>query len=301
MTAEAAAAAMRRQAGVISRQQAHTTGLTDRQIHRLLAQRRWTPVLPGVYLSAETTLSWRAWAHAALLGCGVGAVLIGETAAALRSLVPETLPITVAIPEVRRCRWRSDAIRVLRTDVADSERVTVDGLLTTTRLRTALDIAHLMPLAQAQPVLDRMLVLDHVDLAALTEAVAASRRAGSAQARRLLKAANDRAAAESERIARQLFTRAGITGWVANHRVSVGGRWIKVDLALPRWRIAVEVKGWMFHSLADRARGDDRRIADLGIAGWIVIPVGWLELTTDPTAVVARVQAAIASRQRTAS
>ncbi|HUV48518.1 MAG TPA: hypothetical protein VMX11_06030, partial [Actinomycetes bacterium] len=89
---------------------------------------------------------------------------------------------------------------------------------------------------------------------------------------------------------------AGITGWVANYRVNVSGRWIKVDLALPRLRIAVEVKGWVFHSLADRARADDRRVTDLGIAGWVVIPVGWLELVADPAGVVARVQAAITSR-----
>ncbi len=296
MTTQAAAATMRRQAGVISRRQASDAGLSDRQVQRLVAQGRWTRVLPGVYLSAETALSWRPWAHAALLGCGSGAVLVGETAAALRGLVPQTLPITVAIPGPRRCRWRSNAVTVQRLDIADDESVAVEGLLTTTRLRTAIDIAHLMPLGRAQPVLDRMLLLDHVDLAALTAAVAASRRAGSAQARRLLSAANDGAAAESERIARRLFAQAGITGWVPNYRVSVGGRWIKVDLALPRLRIAVEVKGWVFHSLADRARADDRRVADLGIAGWVVIPVGWLELVTDPAGVVARVQAAIASR-----
>ena len=160
----------------------------------------------------------------------------------------------------------------------------------------AIDIAHLMPLHKAQPVLDRMLVLDHVNLDELTKAVTTSRRSGSKQARRLMASANDRTAAESERMARRLFRGVGITGWVSNHPVAVRGGTIKVDLALPGLKIAVEVKGWQFHSKSDRGMSDDRRVTDLGIAGWIVIPVGWLELVTDPAGVVARVRAAIAAR-----
>ena len=75
-------------------------------------------------------------------------------------------------------------------------------------------------------------------------------------------------------MARRLFRGAGITGWVSNHPVAVRGRTIKVDLALPGLRIAVEVKGWQFHSKSDRSMSDDQQVGDLGIAGWIVIPVG---------------------------
>ncbi len=173
----------------------------------------------------------------------------------------------------------------------------VNGLPTTTRLRTAVDVAHLMPPIQAQPILDRMLVLDAVRLDALTAAVAASRRAGSAQARALMRSAADLAAAESERYARRILREAGITGWTPNHSVTVrGGRTIKIDLALKQLKIAVEVKGWLFHSKTDRARGDDDRITDLQLAGWFVIPIGWLELMSDPEGVVAKVVAAIEAR-----
>ena len=103
-------------------------------------------------------------------------------------------------------------------------------------------------------------------------------------------------------MARRIFREAGITGWTANHPVRVrGGRTIKVDLALKRYKIAVEVKGWLFHSKHDRAKGDDDRITDLQLAGWFVIPVGWLELMTDPAGVIAKVHAAIAARETTAA
>lgn len=258
---------MRRQCGVASRAQALGAGVTDRQLQRLVSVGRWTRLLPGVYLSADVGLSWRTWAHAALLAAGSGAALVADTAAALRGQAPELLPITVAIPSHRRCHWRASTIRVLRLDVADDERVSIQGICTTTRLRTAVDVAHLMPLIAAHKVLDRMLVLDHIVLADLTAAVTMSRRSGSAQARRLVKSANDMAAAESERMARQLFRDAGITGWEANHLTNSRGGSIKVDLRLSRYRIVVEVKGWVFHSKSDRAMSDDKRVADLSIAG----------------------------------
>jgi very-short-patch-repair endonuclease len=271
-------------------------------VQRLVRSGRWTRLLSGIYLSAEAPVTWFTWAHVGVLMGGPGAVLLGESAAALRALVPQTLPVWVAIPTGRRCRRSAPNVRVFRVDVPARDRVMVQGLPSTSRLRTAVDVAHLMPLVRAQPIVDRMLVRGQVDLAELTATVTASRRVGSASARRLMRSANDLAAAESERMARRLFREAGITGWVANHPVRVlGGSTLKVDLALPRLRIAVEVKGWVFHSESDRATNDDQRVSDLGIAGWIVIPVGWLQLKTDPTGVVARVQAAIDARRAEAS
>ncbi len=297
-TPDPTTAICRSQAGVISRRQALAAGLTERQVDGRLGSHRWSRILPGVYLAADAALSWDAWAHALLLAAGPGARLVGETTAALRGLVPKKLPITVAIPAGRRSGLRHPNLKLLRLDVPASDRVTIDGFPTTNRLRTAVDVAHLMPPTDAQPILDRMLVLDHVDLEQLTAAIDASRRHGSAQARRLMASANDRAAAESERMARRLLRDAGICGWVGNHSVEVAGRGIKVDLALPRLRIAIEVKGWTFHSKSDRAASDDTRLTDLQLVGWFVIPVGWLTLHRAPEKFIAQVRAAVMMRTR---
>ena len=207
----------------------------------------------------------------------------------------------MAVPPERRVRLHASTITVLRLDIPPHDRVTVAGLPTTTRLRTAVDVAHLMPLLAAQQILDRMLVLGVVELAALVDAVAASRRTGSRQARRLMRSAADLAAAESERIARRLFRDAGITGWTPNHAVTVKGRTLKIDLALVSLKIAVELKGWTFHSAPDRATADDARVSDLQLAGWIVLPFGWYELMAHPEAVVATVREAIALRMASAA
>lgn len=290
---------MRQQGGSISRSQALDAGLTEDQVRYLVRGGAWTRILPGIYLAAGTPLTWQSWVHIVVLAAGADGVLVGATATQLRRWTPPALPITVAIPHHRRLRIRSDAVRVLRLDVPDADRVTVDGLPTTTRLRTAVDIAHLLPGIDAQPIIDRMLVLDRVDLDELTAAIKCSHRHGSAQARALMRSAADLAAAESERLARRLFRDAGITGWTANLPVQVrGGRTIKTDLTLERYKIAVEVKGWMFHSKSDRAKGDDDRITDLQLAGWFVIPVGWLELRTDPAGLIAKLRAAIEARSK---
>jgi very-short-patch-repair endonuclease len=288
---------LRSQRGVIHREQARDAGLSDDQIERLVRTKKLTRLAPRTFLAASAPLTWHSWAFAAILSLGPDAILVGASAVSLRNLGPPTFPVCVAIPAHRRTRLDTPQVRVLRLDVPETDRVVVDGLPTTTRLRTAVDVAHLMPLVQAQPILDRMLVLDMVTLDHLTRAIDASRRAGSAQARALMRSAGDLAAAESERHARRVLRKAGITGWTPNHSVVVrGGRTIKVDLALKRLTIAIEVKGWIFHSKADRAKGDDDRITDLQLAGWFVIPVGWLELMSDPEGFVAKVRAAIDAR-----
>ena len=288
---------IRKQGGVLHRHQALSLGFSEDQIDYRLEVGSWTRLVRSVYLVDAAPRTWRAWAFAAVLAAGTSGVLAGRTAAQLRQWAPATLPVTVAVPPDRRVRLDTPNIHVLRLHTPDADRVVVDGLPTTTRLRTAVDIAHLLPVLEAQPLLDRMLVLDAVRLDELTGAIASSRRSGSANARALMRSAADEAAAESERHARRLLQGAGVTGWTSNHSVAVrGARSVKVDLALKRYKIALEIKGWLFHSKNDRARADDTRVTDLQLAGWLVIPVGWAELMGDPDEVVAKVRAAIAAR-----
>jgi len=291
-------AVIRRQAGVVGRHQALDAGLTERQIDYRVRTARWTRLMAGVYLSADAELTWLAQAHAAVIAAGPAATLVAESAAAIRGLSPRRLPLTVTVPPDRHRANRPPWLNLLRLAVPEADRVVVGGVPTTTRLRTAVDLAHLVASTQAQPIIDRMLVLDQVDLAELTAAVTASRRHGSRQARALIRSANDLAAAESERLARRLLRSAGLSGWVGNHRITLRGRPRKLDLANRRLRIGIEVKGWMFHSAGDRAASDDDRVVDMQLSDWIVIPVGWLKLSAEPEKFLAQVHAAVAFRER---
>lgn len=202
----------------------------------------------------------------------------------------------VAIPQRRVVHWKSTRIQVIRLDVPVDDVVRIDGLPVTSRLRTAVDIAHLLPIAQAQQLLDRMLVLDVVDLAALTNAIEGSRRHGSRQARRLMGSAADLAASEAERMAQALFRSAGHDWFEPNYPVLVGGRSRKIDLAFPAELLAIEIKGWAFHSLPEHVGSDGDRETDLQLAGWLVVSVSWFDLVSRPEHVVAKVRDALARR-----
>lgn len=286
----------RSQAGVVTRQQALGCGLTSRQIEGRVARSALLPLLAGVYLSAGSPVSWLTWAWAGVLAGGPGCSLVGASAAAVREWGDQVWPITIAIPATRRVRWRTDKLKAHRLAVSDDEIIRVSGLPITTRLRTAVDIAHLLPIGDAQQLIDRLLVLGLIDLSALTDAVALSSRTGSRQARRLARSAADRAAAESERLAHRILRAAGLVGFTPNYSVLVAGRTVTIDIAFVRARVAIEINGWAFHSAPDRRRGDDAKSAELQLAGWVVLSFGWHDLMQRPEYVVSKIRQALAAR-----
>lgn len=72
---------LQRQYGMVSRAQALAVGLSQHQVDRLVAARRWLPIYPGVYLAADRGLTeeGRVWATA--LWAGDEATVSGLTAA----------------------------------------------------------------------------------------------------------------------------------------------------------------------------------------------------------------------------
>ena len=284
------------QAGAFTRQQALASGFTSRQIQLRLSTGAWLALLAGVYISAGTPTAWLTWAWAGVIDAGPGSALVGESAAAVRGWASQSWPITIAVPENRRMSWVNSQLRAIQMDVPSAEVLRAAGLPITTRLRMAVDVAHLLPLAEAQQLLDRWLVLDRIDLASLTEAINQSRRRGSAQARLLMRSAADLAASEAERIAQRLFRRSGLPGFAANYAVKSAGRMLKVDLAFVAAKVAIEIKGWAFHSAPDRGRADDAKITELQLAGWFVITFSWFDLVDRPDYVIAKVQQVLAAR-----
>jgi very-short-patch-repair endonuclease len=56
--------------------------------------------------------------------------------------------------------------------------------------------------------------------------------------------------------------------------------------------VAVECEGRAFHD-ASTLESDDRRRGDLASLGWLVVPVTWRQLTSEPRAVVTRLHRAL--------
>ncbi len=102
------------QAGVLSREQVHGYGLSDRVIERLVAEGTWRRVSRGVYATSEDSWLQRAWAGV-LLG-GTPAVLGEEAAGHLQGLVREP-PDQIAVFVGRGGRVdRDDRWRFVRSD-----------------------------------------------------------------------------------------------------------------------------------------------------------------------------------------
>lgn len=74
-----------------------------------------------------------------------------------------------------------------------------------------------------------------------------------------------------EREAHQLLRTAGLKDWRANHPVKLPSGLVYLDIALRRWRIAVELDGFRYHSDPASFHADRRRDVELQLAGWRVL------------------------------
>jgi len=95
----------RNQAGLVSRKQAISSGLTSGMIHTRVKSGWWKPVHAGVYATFTGPMTRDAWLWAAILHAGRGAYLSHETAAEINGLTDSSSPvINVTIPASRRVK-----------------------------------------------------------------------------------------------------------------------------------------------------------------------------------------------------
>jgi len=93
----------RYQAGVVTRTQAHKSGLSDGAIDHRVATGRWKRIYPGVYATYSGPLPRQALLWAAVLCTGPGAVLSHQTAAEVQRLLDRPAPlIHLTVPPSRR-------------------------------------------------------------------------------------------------------------------------------------------------------------------------------------------------------
>lgn len=85
---------------------------------------------------------------------------------------------------------------------------------------------------------------------------------------------------EAERLAHRQLQEAGITGWLANHRVETPVATYHADLAFPLLRLIVELDGFEFHSTRTAFENDRIRQNALVTAGWQVLRFTWSMIET---------------------
>lgn len=284
----------RRQGGAFTRAQARDAGLSDDQIDRRLAERRWSRLANGVLVEAATPLTRSTQLWTCVLAAGPGAAIASLSAAWLWGWAADDGLVHLVVPPGRRRRLPAEA-RPRRTAVDASAVVRLRGLPVTNQVWTLADCLRQLPRSRAAEVLDRSQQRGAPSLLQVAAALPA-RGAGSAQARALLRAA-DGSRFEAERRFLQLLRRAGIDGWVANHPVRVAGRRFVLDVAFPDLHIVIEIDGFAYHHDPVRFQRDRQRQNLLVGAGWLVLRFTWHDLVERPDVVVAEVQAAIRRRE----
>ena len=268
--------------GPFTLQTARGSGWSRRQLDQMLADGTLRRVLRGVYDLAEApdTLESRA-AALALVATPFG-VFCDRTAAWLHGVDAyefrelEILPDLDCLVLRGRHRIERTGCRGGERDLAPHDICVIDGLQVTTPLRTALDLACMLPRAAALAVLDAfMRIYKLTRTTYLRELPRYRGRRGVVQLRELILLATHLAESPAESRTRLAVIDAGIPAprpqhWVHEHGVAL----FRLDLAWPKSRVAVEYDGEEWHDRTDDQRESTRlRRQWLREHGWIVIVV----------------------------
>ncbi len=297
-TAAQVAALMAAQDGLIGRLQALDAGMSRSAVGRRVASGAWRGVLPGVFSAPQVPPSSASRIRAAALWAGPAGTVSGAAAAwwwGLTDLTPMTVEVTLPRSVVRGA---PAGVCVVRRNLAAADRTKWKGVAVTGLALSALHGAVALGSPAGAMMLDRALQrrCRFDEVAAAYNRQIGSRR--SAAARRLMAAAGDRAAAESERRFIRMLKRAGIHGWTVNAALFVAGETYYPDFCFAAERVIVEMDGWAWHHTPDRFRRDRARQNALILAGWTVLRFTWFDLTDRPEWVLDQVRHALAARRR---
>jgi very-short-patch-repair endonuclease len=278
------------QAGVIERRQLRGDGISEDAVRGMVARRELQEVLPAVYSPRPVPASFRQRLWAVVLWSD-GGVISHRSAARLWRLPTESTTTVHVTVNDRRFRKLMPGVRLHRVQLRPPQCTRADGLPTTDRARTVIDLLRTERYGTARDLRDRALQQGWIDEYSVRRSVSEQLgRTGNTQLRRLLAELEAGAQAESERRLHAILRRAGISGWKPQYRVRVGDRTAYIDVALPAHKIAIEVDGRRHHDDAAERFEDDRDRQNLLIsAGWRVLRFTWAMLDGDPDAVIARI------------
>ncbi len=284
-----------RQHGVVARRQLLGTGISASAIGNCVRNRRLEPLHRGVYRFGP--LQGRLEKPmAAVLACGVGAVLSHRSAGRLHGLIPRGGPDDPVEVSVQERHPERPGIHVYRVQGLPADEVTVaNGIPATSPARTLLDLGAVLAGTDLERAIargERDGLITIAELNALLDRYAG--RHGTVALRAVLGAAGGPALtrSEAEALFLDLVRRARLPPPRTNARL----KGFEVDFLWRTQRLVVEVDGYTFHSSARVFEGDRRRDRVLTAAGFNVMRVTLRDLTEDAEAVLVQVAQALVRR-----
>ena len=258
------------QHGLLTGRQARTAGLRDGQVRWLTRSGVWIPMRPGVYAIAGSPESRMQRLLATALALQPGAWLSHATAAELWGF-PDVASEEVEVLTGIDRKVSMDGVVGHRTSLLFSADLTSHlRVPVTTPERTLVDLSgRLRPEALARALDDglrrRLVRLERLRRCLHRLTGAPGRR--PAVVHRLLGQrlpGYDPGDSDLETRVLRLLVAAGFPPPVQQYRVRIGGRSLRIDLAYPDDRLAIELDGWEHHRTRsafddDRARARSAR------------------------------------------
>lgn len=261
----------RSQHGVFSRLQARQAGYSDRQLGLGVKRGDWVKCTSAVFLVVGAPNAFLANAWVAILAAGEGAMLSHRVAGQLHKLdgVPAPVMLDLYVPARRRPRDVPRA-RLHRVDVGPSVRCS--GLPVARLPLTVVDLARELPAENGIRIVADALRTRRVSLAALElELTASAMRNRIERARHAVRLADPRleSVLESELL---MIVRPIDIEVVPQYEVFADGHFVgRVDLGVPKLRLAIEADGYATHALRPGFERDREKAALLQLAGWSVL------------------------------
>lgn len=265
---------------------ARTRGINRQDLDEAVADGRLVKVLLGVYADEAFELTPLSRARATGLVVSDYTIVRDRTAAWIWGVDCFWHAELDGTPAIETCVLRGHEpterkeVAGLTRDLLPCDWIEVEGVRVTTPLRTALDLGSTLRPHVALGAMDALMRLHHfsqADVRALLRRY--RRRRGVLQLRQLVALLDCRAESQPESWLRWFVVAWGLPLPEPQVWVTVGGVRLRLDLAYPRARVAVEYDGEEFHSSPEQRAHDSLRRDALRRAGWIVIVVTKADLT----------------------
>ncbi|MEV0268410.1 DUF559 domain-containing protein [Hamadaea sp. NPDC050747] len=259
---------------------------------------RWRRLFRGIYVDAEIPVDHRLRCSAAALLLPPGGAIALLSAAALWDvpLLGPDDPVTVVVPLGTSLRTQNHL--VVRRMVLDSDDLASRfGMPVTSLLRTAFDVARLLPRADAVVALDAIFHRRKVSSDQVRSYLDAhAGRPQTRSARTALSLSDKRAESVMETKLRLVLLDGGLPPPALQVRISrvlPDGRiriLARVDLAYEEWKLAIEYDG-DHHREQAAYRADMDRQNEIYVAGWTVLRFNATDVLRTPDKTVAIVRA----------
>ncbi|YAL84169.1 DUF559 domain-containing protein [Dermacoccaceae bacterium W4C1] len=248
------------------------TLVTRRQIRAAVESGELLRLRRGLYALAGLGEEERAAA-------AVGGVLSHRSAAIRHGWSVRSAPTHPEVIIPRRS-GRADGRRV-RLRWRDLQPQDITGSRTSP-LRTVVDCARDLPLAEALSVADSALRSGAVGPHELIGALTTLPRTGRARAEVVLEQADARAANPFESSLRAIALEAVGPVFVPQRRIELSGWVVRPDLVDPIARVVLEADSHEFHTSRTQIARDCRRYNELMMTGWTVLRFAWEHVMFEP-------------------